>query len=172
MTIVDLPNEIIRRIALILTGDFSNHCLENVESIQSFRLACKLFAAVGTEALFKTVVVVPEKDAFQLEDPPRDPGSSLGKLSAIQNSPSLVNCVRSVVLRTSIDEQEYHDRGDDVSEEWQEVVSSSLSKFPNLESVHVVFRPGCYGDDNDYNWKTESEGFRSEFLEVSLFPPY
>ena len=192
MSLRALPNELLHRIFRATTqsprwiaseGTHSWQSRKNhVEVIKLLRLTCKQFEDICTDLLFETVSLHAEQNAFQAHHggsrttrirgafsqadvrEESDPRSSVSKFMEVVNHGELGRKVRSVVLRTTVDDEEASEGSDRMTEAWRDAVKS-IDRFPHLSSVHIRFREQCHAEDERYYaWVTEDEEFRTDVL--------
>ncbi|KAJ0426751.1 hypothetical protein BJY00DRAFT_306746 [Aspergillus carlsbadensis] len=157
-TLLTLPREIIYRIFYCATG----------ASCKQLRLASGLTGEIGRKWVFESARIAPLKISCE-------------KFRSILDNPELAGCVTKVYIdtvrprddrnpRNQNDPAEFDDGAlndvpgeDDLPRPFWTLVNR-LNEFPRLQSVVLSFHHECDGEENDWNWVTQTIAFRHSVL--------
>ncbi|KAL3457117.1 hypothetical protein BJX64DRAFT_293458 [Aspergillus heterothallicus] len=156
-TLLTLPREIIHRIFYSATQT----------SCKQLRLASRLTGEIGRKWVFESARIAPLK-------------SSCRKFQSILDSPELAASITKVYIdtvrprddrriREKRDEDELEDEDEKIAGDdnlprsfWNLV--NRLNELPRLQSVILCFHHDCNGEENDWNWVTQTIDFRHSVL--------
>lgn len=133
---LELPPELMENVTKQVTAR---------RDLSSMRLACKMLNKPATKELFKSIYVSPEDDDISN-------WNSLSENDEIRLIPR-----QAIIYTHSEEEDEEEQDSDDEGEKSGpgfKKALAALSKFPNLDSLHITFSEECKGRDIEY-WEEE-----------------
>ncbi|KAL1605209.1 hypothetical protein SLS60_004753 [Paraconiothyrium brasiliense] len=165
-----------------LPVELQRQCLQSldVKTLRCFRLVNKSVSTLATEILFGTVRLYHPEQGIDLLDDESDEDTEKGipesvqKYNNILENDSLCPLVRTVIFYTfdpnNNDEDDYDQSESDLDESYEKSLKS-VSRFPNLREVRMVFSRICAVDNEMSAWTkdvAETVSFRTDVLNALL----